>query len=212
MNNTDITNTPWQLTIAANVVLPKLHKIAEQGYPDDIYVKCLAIDARIIGSLIYDLPCKFTGLVSTKLIDSDGYFNNQQSVNEHFYSRQRAGSRIIDLFLTNQISTITDVVFLLDKYRAVNKVTKEENDNLSQIQNKSHANDPWTIQYKVAGIDLVKQPPTRPHWMDRIFTVDGRIFTKAANAAEHAGITIDQLLIKCKSQLKADRGFTWHKP
>lgn len=158
--------------------------------------------ARSIGNLIYDVPEDFTGYVSTNLIDEKGYYVPSLAVSEHFYSRLRCGYKILDLFMRKEIGTHDDLVFLLNKYRKVHKVTRKENDVLSDLQNKHPVFKyaPHYEQYKEAGIELVLNPPRRPYWDGKKFSVYGTVYPNAEAAAEAIGITVDKFIDMVRSK------------
>lgn len=91
--------------------------------------------ARNISNAIYDLPYIHSGMISTTLCDPDGY--RTQGIKhclEHYYSRQRCGERIVELYEYHGL-TLDKLIILLNKYRQVHRVTTEENGKLSTIQN-----------------------------------------------------------------------------
>ena len=121
------------------------------------------VKARAIGTMIYDIPTKRSGLVSAALLDEYGYRPSvSKCTEEHFYSRNESGYTIIDM-VENDNATIGDVGEYLVDATTVHLTTKEENTRLSTIQNHPTTKDlSWEEQYAMAGIELVEDPGTMP--------------------------------------------------
>jgi hypothetical protein len=120
------------------------------------------VKARAIGTMIYDIPTKRSGMVSVALLDEYGYRPSvSQCTEEHFYSRNESGYTIITMVANG--ATLGDVGEYLVDATTVHLTTKEENLRLSAIQNHPTTKDlPWEEQYELAGIELVEDPGTIP--------------------------------------------------
>ena len=120
------------------------------------------VKARAIGTMIYDIPTKRSGMVSVALIDEYGYRPSvSKCTEEHFYSRNESGYTIIDM--VSKGATIGDVGEYLVDATTVHLTTKEENLRLSSIQNHPVTKDlDWQEQYDLAGIQLTTDPGTMP--------------------------------------------------
>lgn len=129
----------------------------------------------MIGTTIYEIPTKHTGLTSKLLCNKDG-FRIQIPVKEHFHSRQQAGLYIVEEFTKKGYKYIESKLDSdLDKFRHVHYVTQRENIELSGIQN-SHLtrNLTWQEQYSLAGIELIRDRGTVPkNYYSHYSTPDG---------------------------------------
>ena len=115
--------------------------------------------ARAIGTMIYDIPTTFSGLVSTSLINEHGYRpSKSKCCAEHFHSRQEAAVKIMQM-----IERKEDFLPFLDECTTIHLTTSEENHMLSKVQNSSHTkNLSLREQYELCGIKLVRDPGTMP--------------------------------------------------
>ena len=121
------------------------------------------VKARAIGTMIYDIPTKRSGMVSLALLDEYGYRPSvSKCTEEHFYSRNESGFTIIEM-VEKHGGTIGDVGEYLVDATTVHLTTKAENIRLSAIQNHPTTKDlGWEEQYAMAGIELVEDPGTMP--------------------------------------------------
>jgi hypothetical protein len=120
------------------------------------------VKARAIGTMIYDIPTKRSGLVSTALLDKYGYRPAiTKCTQEHFHSRNETGVAIIEMVARN--AAFESILDHLSESVMVHLTTKEENIRLSAIQNHPVTKDlTWQEQYDLAGIELVEDPGTMP--------------------------------------------------
>jgi hypothetical protein len=131
--------------------------------------KMVYLRERLIGHLLHEVkPIKKSGYISERALEkleSGEYFRYHKPgargrvlCHEHFYSRQKSGKilcKIYDLHLLNRQL----LVELLDCFSIVHLVLPEENIALARIQNNEHTYKlHWKDQYKLAGVDLVKDP------------------------------------------------------
>jgi hypothetical protein len=140
----------------------KLMEIATLAHITASAAVSTKVKARAIGTMIYDIPTKRSGLVSAALLNEYGY---RPAVNkcteEHFHSRQNTGETIIEMVANG--AHIGEVGELLVDATTVHLTTAEENTRLSAIQNHPTTKDlPWQEQYAMAGIELVEDPGTIP--------------------------------------------------
>ena len=142
------------------------HITAKAGVSDKV-------KARAIGTMIYDIPTKFSGMISASLLDDYGYRPSvSKCTREHFYSRNESGYTIIDMVAKG--GTIGDVGEYLVDATTVHFTTKEENIILSHIQNHPTTKDlDWEEQYAMAGIELVEDTGTMPVKMRNRLKKDG---------------------------------------
>lgn len=161
--------------------------------------------ARTIGSAIYDLPVKFTGMVSTRLVDSHGFYNGKKKCPEHFYSRQRSGRKIVKLYESGEL-TPELLLELLDKYRQVHWVTSEENSRLRTIQ-KKYDNLPHYKHYEMAGIVLVPRPSSPPRYYYNTYIINKKKFNNIRDASLKTGFEPEYILKKCLSKARSNMGF-----
>lgn len=179
-------------------------KQLDEDMPDDLRVAIKQNLARKIGQGIYDLPEKFSGKVSTKLVDKNGYLKGRRC-SEHFYSRQRCGNRIIEAY-EQGVLTLEFCIELLDKYRQVHWVTPEENQTLSRIQNSAeHGRKSHVEQYELANVVLVDRPPTAPRWFYQNYVVGGNKYNDITDVAQTFDMSYNEILKRCSSTSKANR-------
>jgi hypothetical protein len=133
------------------------------------------VKARAIGTMIFDIPTKRSGLVSKALLDEYGYRPSVSKCTlEHFYSRNESGYTIIEMVENG--ATIGEVGEYLVDATTVHLTTKDENIRLSQIQNHPTTKDlSWEEQYEMAGIELVEDPDTMPRKMMNQLKREGKI-------------------------------------
>ena len=140
----------------------KLMEIATLAHITALAGVSTKVKARAIGTMIYDIPTKRSGLVSLALLDEYGYRPSvSKCTEEHFYSRNESGYTIIDMVTDG--AHVGEVGEYLVDATTVHLTTKEENIRLSAIQNHPTTKDlDWEEQYAMAGIELVEDPGTMP--------------------------------------------------
>lgn len=191
-----------KVTIEAYSIIGCLKQL-DSDMPDDLRVLIKNNLARKIGSAIYDLPEKFSGKVSSKLVDDHGYFKGRKC-SEHYYSRQRCGHRIIEAY-EQGILTMEFCIQLLNKYRQVHWVTPQENTDLSKIQNsKEHGRKPHPEQYALADVVLVDKPSSAPTFFYQEYVINGVKFSNIGIVAHALNMSYDEILKRCNSTSKAN--------
>ena len=133
--------------IAAELMLPFISRYNELHDS----TRYFQMAARIIGSLLYDLPHIKTGYISLRAFEevNSGRLKRANLCNEHFISRQRAGREL----LTTSRLTFESLRDRLIKYCHVHQVLSQENQALERVQT-SQKYDSWIDEYKAAGVDL----------------------------------------------------------
>lgn len=143
--------------------------------------------ARFIGGTIYELPFKFTGMVSSTLIDINGH-RSKIYTREHFYSRQQSGRIIIEQYINGTLD-YRHLLMLLDMFRQVHYVTAQENTRLTPFQNKpEYRHLSWEEQYALAKVVLVKDPGVAPAYMTYQYIIYNIKYDNIAQAAEATGM------------------------
>lgn len=129
---------------------------------DTVIGVCDRYLARDIGNIVFDINPIQTGLVSTSLIDKWGYRPRiSKCTLEHFHARQQTGLKILQMGRSG--AGDDEIKAFIQKVIHVNLVTKDDNNRLRPIQSNSVTKDlDWAVQYKLAGIKLVKDPGSMP--------------------------------------------------
>jgi hypothetical protein len=119
--------------------------------------------ARAIGTMIFDVPTTYSGMVSTALLDEHGYRPSvTKCCKEHFMNRQRSGEIIIEKSHSGALDREWLIEFI-NEATTVHLTTSEENQILGTIQNHPETKHlTWEDQYDMAGIELVEDPGTMP--------------------------------------------------
>lgn len=132
------------------------HVAEMEGQVDDQVI------ARAIGTMLYDVPTTYSGMVSCSLLDESGYRPAiSQCCKEHFLNRQRAGEIIIDA-ARNGTLTMEWLTEFVDECTTVHLTTSAENHALATIQNHPETKYlTWQEQYELCGIELVLDPGTK---------------------------------------------------
>lgn len=119
----------------------------------------IAIRARAIGTMIFDIPYTKSGFVSAACVDEYGYRPSYNKLTaEHFYSRNESGYLICHMVAKGE--PIWD---FLDECTTVHYTTADENQKLCKIQNHPATKHlSWQEQYELAGVELVEDPGTMP--------------------------------------------------
>lgn len=160
---------------------------------------------RIIGTIIFEVPTKQSGLVSSALLDNWGFRPSLKfCTEEHFYSRQWAGENLIHLCMERGVVLRTsDIRDLLELYTTIHLVTSEENQKLLYIQNSAdHKDKTWEEQYEIAEIDLVEDRGTRPAYFLDVWQVGDNSFMDLDQAVEHLKLPWDEIKKRCQSNAK----------
>lgn len=192
------------LHAAAYQIMDALNGFSQSRAPEHLRNKVREKHARAIGQTIYDLPARFTGKVSTSLIDDHGFYNGKKCL-EHFYSRLRSGRRIVSLFEEGTL-TFDLLVSYLNKYRQVHWVTPAENIALSAIQN-SNPHLSHVEHYELCNIRLVDSPPKPPHWFYNTYIIDGQPYENIDQASKATGLDYDTIVDRCASTAQDNVGF-----
>lgn len=111
---------------------------------------------RLIGNGIHDMPHMWTGFESVESIKSRKEKQGYCPTDEHFYPRQYAGEYIMRRAIRDGDEfTMKTLARLLYKFCRVNKVTKQENNRLTQYQKADTFSYPKR-SYRQAEITLEK--------------------------------------------------------
>lgn len=152
--------------------------------------------ARIIGQIIYELPNIKSGLVSKSVVDEHG-FRGSKFTPEHFYSRQRAGRTIVEHFKNENLSA-EKLLDMLVEYSMVHLVTFDENMQLARIQKAEETRDLTPIeQYRIAGIELIKDRGPAPIWYADTYTIDGVVYSNIHDASLGLDLDYKTILKRC---------------
>jgi hypothetical protein len=111
--------------------------------------------ARGIGTLLFDLPARYSGKASKAVLQSK-YHAGTKWCPEHFIPRQVSGHRILDTFLNERFDMKKLLVMLWDSTE-VHYVLPEENTALMPHQ-KPGVFTTWEAAYDAVGIELVDWP------------------------------------------------------
>lgn len=110
---------------------------------------------RDYANMIHDIPNVWTGLASQAAIRAklnDVKFRHSE---DHYMSRQRGGEELVQLILTrfgDGISpSLDEVEKIIQRYRRVHYVTKDENNTLKHIMEPGKE---WQVAYSEAGVLL----------------------------------------------------------
>lgn len=191
-----------KVTVEAFSIIGCLKQL-DNDMPDDLRVLIKNNLARKIGSAIYDLPERFSGMVSTSLVDDYGYLSGKRC-SEHFYSRQRCGHRIIRAYECGEL-TLEFCIDLLNKYRQVHWVTPQENTALSKIQNsKEHGSKSHAEQYALSGIEMIPNPGRAPYYFYNKYIINGSEFDNIDQVAKALGLEYNEILRRCNSTAKSN--------
>lgn len=161
--------------------------------------KMYYLRARQIGNILYEVPIKYSGLISSRALnalESGEYFrSNRKDLNtkgkiitkEHFHNRQKAG-RVLSNLNDRNVLTEDLLIELIDCFSTVHYVLPEENTALVKIQTKCEINSKlsWKEQYSAAGINLV--PDKLPKYKDIILLEPEDIVAKHVDSVSWSDI------------------------
>ena len=112
---------------------------------------------RDYANMIHDMPNVWTSLASQTAIRNKLADVKSRHSEDHYYSRQRGGEEIVTLILSTfgqgRSPTFDEVKIIIEKYRHVHYVTKEENHTLKHIMEPGKQ---WEDAYVEAGVLLTE--------------------------------------------------------
>jgi hypothetical protein len=118
---------------------------------------------RCVGTLVFDLPPKITGLASKKYNRLSGPERKTQGTGDHIVPRNSGGNIIITEFATGRITTTKALWDFIWKKKLVHtfKVLKTENTKLKN----SGAYTDWQVGYLEQGIIVERFHDLRGRWL-----------------------------------------------
>lgn len=163
-----MSNYDTQLKSLYEDVLAQYQQLCSVEHPFELQIfKNEAQAGRKYANLLHDMPNIRTGLASKAAISTKLKNFRWKHSEDHFHSRQRGGEAIVQYikkcFGAQTEPELTCIKKIVDKYRRVHIVTKQENNKLSKIMEPGISPKQ---AYKQGGVQLLEA--------EELFTKRGR--------------------------------------